>query len=66
MQGKKIAQRAILLCEEQLKDAIKFYVDFPTDLMKNRMCYEAVGFHDTGKRMEIEPGLTLAFYEKTI
>jgi ribosomal protein S18 acetylase RimI-like enzyme len=64
MQGMKIGQRAIQLCETQLKDATKFYVDFPADIVQNKLCYESAGFHDTGRRFEVEPGLTLAFYEK--
>ncbi len=63
-QCKKIAQRAILLCEKELADAVYFTVDFPEDLVKNRKCYEAAGFRDTGKRQEVEPGLTLACFEK--
>lgn len=63
-QCKKIAQTAILLCEKEFPDAKSFYVDFPEDLIKNRKCYEKAGFRDTGKRLEAEPGLVLACYEK--
>lgn len=63
-QCKRIAQRAILLCEEALGDAAYVMVDFPEDLAKNRRCYEKAGFCDTGKRMEVEPGLILACFEK--
>jgi len=66
MQGRKIAQTAILLCEKELPGAVYITVDFPSDLEKNRRCYEAAGFCDTGKRLEAEPGLTLACYEKHI
>ncbi len=65
-QCNKIAQKAILLCEKEFADATTFYVDFPVDLIKNQKCYQAVGFCDTGKRMEAEPGLVLACYEKKI
>lgn len=65
-QGKKIAQTAIKLAEAQLVDATFYSVDFPEDLTKNRMCYEATGFRDTGKRLEAEPGLVLACYEKFV
>lgn len=27
-----------------------FYVDFPEDLVKNRKCYESVGFKETSMR----------------
>jgi len=59
-----IAQTAILLCEKEFPDAKLFSVDFPEDLIKNRRCYEKAGFKDTGKRLEAEPGLILACFEK--
>ncbi len=65
-QCKGIAQRAILLCEKEFPNAEKFIVDFPVDLDKNRKCYEKAGFCDTGKSIEIQPGLVLACYEKTL
>ena len=60
-----IAQAAILLCEEKLAAAKRFWVDFPEDLDKNRRCYLKAGFHDTGKRLEIQPGLVLVCFEKS-
>lgn len=66
MQGKKIARTAILLCEKEFPDAKAFWVDFPQDLEKNRRCYEAAGFCDTGKRMETDPGVVLACFHKTV
>ena len=65
-QGRKIAQKAIRLCEAAFPDARRFYVDFPETLDKNRRCYEAAGYRPTGKRRETDPGVTLAFYEKII
>ncbi len=65
-QCKKIAQTAILLCEKEFTDAKYFSVDFPEDLIKNKKCYEAAGFVDTGKRLEAEPGLILACFEKYV
>lgn len=65
-QGKRIAQTAILLCENEFEDATCFTVDFPQDLEKNRRCYEKAGFCDTGRREEAEPGVVLAFYKKSI
>lgn len=61
-----IGKKAILLCENELHDAVKFYVDFPKELEKNRKCYRNAGFHDTGKELEVEPGLTLVAYEKNV
>lgn len=61
-----IAATAILLCEKEFSDVKMFSVDFPEDLVKNRRCYEKVGFCDTGKRSEAVPGLVLACFEKHI
>ena len=66
LQCKGIAQTAILLCEKEFADAKGFWVDFPEELGKNRRCYEKVGFVDTGKRMEVQPGLVLACLEKLV
>ena len=65
-QCKKIAQTAILLCEKEFPHANCFFVDFPEDLMKNRRCYEKAGFVDTGKRLQVQPGLVLASFEKRL
>lgn len=61
-----IGKQAILLCEKEFGDAVKFYVDFPRELEKNRRFYESAGFHSTGKELETEPGLVLVAYEKTV
>lgn len=63
-QGKGAASGAIRLCENELHDAVKFTVEFPADLLKNRRCYEKAGYRDTGKRFEAEKGLILACFEK--
>ncbi|MBQ7298796.1 MAG: GNAT family N-acetyltransferase [Clostridia bacterium] len=65
-QGRGIARTAILLCEREFPDAVQFSVDFPEDLERNRRCYEAAGYHDTGSRMETDPGVVLAGYLKQI
>lgn len=64
LQCKGIAQTAILLCEKEFEDAKGFWVDFPEDLSKNRRCYEKAGYVDTGKRMEVYPGLVLSCSRK--
>lgn len=64
LQGKGIAQKAILLCEAKMPEWKYCSVDFPEDLEKNRRCYERAGFEDTGIRVEVQPGLTLAYFEK--
>lgn len=66
LQGKHIARKAILLCEKALPNPTRFYVDFPADLTKNQRCYEGAGYLDTGARLEIAPGLTLAGYKKQL
>jgi len=58
-QGQKIAQRAIRLCEAGMPEYRTFYVDFPEDLEKNRRCYEAAGYRDTGERLRVQEGLAL-------
>lgn len=65
-QNKGIATEAILQSENFLKKPRKLYVDFPEDLDKNRKCYTKCGYKDTGKRLEAEPGLVLACFEKRI
>ena len=65
-QNKGIATEAILQSENFLKKPRKLYVDFPEDLDKNRKCYTKCGYRDTGKRLEAEPGLVLACFEKRI
>lgn len=64
LQCQGIGKRAILLCEKEFSDAVKFYVDFPKELEKNRKCYENAGFYDSGKELEAEPDLVLVAYEK--
>lgn len=65
-QNKGIATEAILQSEKHLKKPGKLYVDFPVDLDKNRKCYTKCGYTDTGKRLEVESGLTLACFEKVL
>ncbi|MBQ2904240.1 MAG: GNAT family N-acetyltransferase [Clostridia bacterium] len=65
-QNKGIATQAILQSEVYLKKPKKLYVDFPADLDKNRKCYIKCGYKDTGKRLETEPGLVLACFEKIV
>jgi len=64
LQCKGVAQTALLLCEKEFSNANCFWVDFPEDLIKNRRCYEKVGFVDTGKRLEVQPRLVLACSKK--
>jgi len=63
-QNERLARQAILLWEKELSDIKRILVDFPEELEPNRRCYESVGFHDTGRRKEVEPGFVLACFEK--
>ena len=65
-QSKGIARIAIHLCEKEFPDAKAFYVDFPEDMEKNRRCYEAAGFRDTGERIRVEGAPVLAVYKKLV
>ena len=66
MQGKKVAQRAIRMCEAYFPDAVKYYVDFPDVLEKNRRCYTGAGYRPTGIKQETDPGVILELYEKIV
>ena len=66
MQGKKVAQRAIGMCEAYFPDAVKYYVDFPDVLEKNRRCYAGAGYRPTGIKKETDPGVVLELYEKIV
>lgn len=63
-QHKGAASTAMKLCEDDIGDGVKYGVDFPVDLLKNRRCYEKACFRDTGKRFKVEDGLILACFEK--
>jgi|GEM_PF-750256 len=63
-QSRGTASSAILLCERELADAKRFFVDFPIDRPMNRRCYEKAGYSDTGKRAAVNEKLTLVLYTK--
>ena len=65
-QSRGIGRQAILLCEKKFPNAKKFYIDFPTELEKNRRCYYAAGFRPAGKEKRPEPNLTLVLCEKEV
>lgn len=65
-QSKGIASAAILLTEKEFPDAVRFTVDFPSDLDKNRRCYEKAGYCDTGRRTTPKGGPALSCFEKTV
>ncbi len=66
VQSRGIATEAILLCEAEMPDAVKFTVDFPEDRPMNKRCYEKAGYRDTGRCEKISDRLTLAIYEKIV
>ena len=63
-QCRGIGQTAIALAEREFPDAKMAAVDYPSELMKNRRCYEKAGYRDTGRRFDPEPGLTLVCMTK--
>ncbi len=65
-QNMKIAQTAIKQLFDIYTSVKKWGLDFPIDMIKNKRCYEKIGFKDTLKREIINDKLTLALYEKNI
>ncbi len=65
-QRKGVAKQAILLCEKEFTNVVKYTLDFPINQTANKNCYESVGYVDTGKREKISDKLTLAIYEKIV
>jgi len=65
-QNQKVAQTALKLAEAKYPGAKTWGLDFPIDRMANKKCYKALGYNDTGKRLQINEKLTLAVYEKTL
>jgi len=66
LQGRGIGKNAIALCEKNYPDAVYWSVDFPSDQIANKKCYEHNGYRDTGLREKISERLTLNIYEKPI
>ena len=66
LQGEGVGRKAITLCENNYSDVKRWTVDFPTDQLANKKCYEYSGYYDTGLREELSDKLTLAFYEKAV
>ncbi len=65
-QGMGIGSLVIRLCDGKFPDAKAFYVDFPSDMDKNRRCYEKAGYSDTGEKIRVGDGLTLTVYKKNV
>lgn len=61
--GKKIAQKAISLCEEIHGES---YWELDTILEEKGNCYlyEKMGYHKTGETRKVNDKLTLVYYEK--
>ena len=65
LQNRGIASSAIALCEAEVKNAVRWTLDFPADQPANRRCYEKAGYVDTGEtRDQSGCKITLALYEK--
>ena len=65
-QGMGVGSRVIELCDATFPDAKAFYVDFPSDMDKNRRCYEKAGYSDTGEEIRTEDGPVLTVYKKNV
>ncbi|MBO4217058.1 MAG: GNAT family N-acetyltransferase [Clostridia bacterium] len=65
-QGMGIGSSVIRLCDAKFTDAKAFYVDFPSDMDKNRRCYEKAGYSDTGEKIPVGDGLTLTVYKQNV
>ena len=66
LQGKGIGRQAIRLCEKNYPQAKRWLLDYPADQLRNRCCYEACGYVDTGRRRVINDKLTLVDAEKPV
>lgn len=66
LQGKGIGKEAIRICEDNYSNAKRWSLDFPSDQIANKKCYEHSGYYDTGLREVKSDTLTLAVYDKII
>lgn len=65
-QNKGYAQQAIRLAEARYPNAVVWTLD--TILQEEKLChlYEKLGYRQTGERHELQPGMTIVFYEKRV
>lgn len=65
-QGRGYAQQAMLLAEKLYPQASLWELD--TIQEEPRLChlYEKLGYRRTGQTTQIQPGMTIVYYEKTI
>lgn len=65
-QNKGYAQQAILYAESLYPAASRWELD--TILQEEKLCrlYEKLGYRRTGEERELQPGMTIAFYEKLV
>ena len=64
--NKGYAQSAILMAETLYPAAAHWELD--TILQEEKLChlYEKLGYRRTGKEEELQPGMTIVFYEKRV
>lgn len=64
--NKGYAQQAIRLAEALYPNAVVWTLD--TILQEEKLChlYEKLGYRQTGERHELQPGMTIVFYEKRV
>jgi len=66
LQCKGIGQRAIALAEQMVPDAVEWELDYHSDQIKNRKCYENAGYIDKHIRQTINERLTLTHMHKFV
>lgn len=65
-QGKGYAQQAIKNAESLYPEACRWELDTIKQEPKLRYLYEKMGYVTTGKEEDIQPGMTIIFYEKHV
>lgn len=65
-QGKGYASQAMLLAERLYSQASLWELDTIGEEPKLCRLYEKLGYRETGRREQIQPGMTIVYYEKHI
>jgi len=65
-QGRGVAQSAFAMVEAKYSDAVLWELDTILQEHGNCYLYEKLGYHQTGERQEINPRMTIVFYEKSV
>ncbi len=65
-QCKGIGKKALEAAERLFPEAKAWELECPEDIVANRICYEKMGYRDTGETKVINEKLTLISYQKGI